>query len=143
MGLALDSRPPELAPSSAPPRPDWRALMLVLVVIACGLPGLYLVRSAVIDDGGFRVGSVHALDRLPAMATDWRFVAGGLLLAVILLISLELYGNPELSKVVPLYSLSYVVVALVGQLFLDERVTAQRWLGICTIVTGVLLVLRS
>jgi uncharacterized membrane protein len=27
--------------------------------------------------------------------------------------------------------------------FLDERVTAQRWIGILTIVTGVVVLLRS
>jgi len=62
---------------------------------------------------------------------------------IILLISLELYGSEELSKVVPLYSLSYVVIALIGQVFLGEHVTPLRWVGIITIVTGVVVLLRS
>jgi uncharacterized membrane protein len=44
---------------------------------------------------------------------------------------------------VPLYSLSYVLIALIGQFFLDEQVTMQRWIGILTIVTGVVVLLRS
>jgi uncharacterized membrane protein len=44
---------------------------------------------------------------------------------------------------VPLYSLSYVLIALIGQLFLGERVTLRRWIGILTIVTGVVVLLQS
>jgi drug/metabolite transporter (DMT)-like permease len=139
MGVALGPAPPGLAPV----RSVWRALLLVLVAIGCGLPGLYLVRAALVDAGGFTVGSVNSLGRLPGLATDWRFVAGGVLILVILLISLELYGSEELSKVVPLYSLSYVAVAVIGQLFLHEHVSLQRWVGIGAIVTGVVVVLRS
>lgn len=120
-----------------------RAFVLVLLAIACGLAGLYLVRAALVDAGGFRLGSTDAPGQIPQLATDWRFLVGGALILVILLISLELYGSEELSKVVPLYSLSYVFIALIGQLFLDERVTVQRWVGIVTIITGVVVLLRS
>ena len=120
-----------------------RAFVLVLLAIVCGLAGLYLVRAALVDAGGFRLGSADALGQIPQLATDWRFLVGGALILVILLISLELYGSEELSKVVPLYSLSYVFIALIGQLFLDERVTVQRWVGIVTIITGVVVLLRS
>jgi uncharacterized membrane protein len=77
------------------------------------------------------------------LAVNWRFWAGGAMIFIISLISLELYGSQELSKVVPLYSLSYVVIALIGQLFLGEHVTALRWAGIVTIVTGVVVLLGS
>jgi hypothetical protein len=43
---------------------------------------------------------------------DWRYLASGTLLLIVLLISCELYGNEGLSKVVPLYSLSYVLIAV-------------------------------
>ena len=33
--------------------------------------------------------------------------------------------------------------ALIGHLFPDERVTVQRWIGILTIITGVVVLLRS
>ena len=120
-----------------------RPFLLVMLAIALGLAGLYLVRAALVDVGGFTLGSAAAVGRLPALVTDWRFLAGAGLLLVILLISLELYGSRELSKVVPLYSLSYVLIALIGQLFLHERVTVQRWVGIVTIVVGVVMLLRS
>jgi uncharacterized membrane protein len=120
-----------------------RALILMLAAIGFGLGGLYLVRAALVEIGGFRLGSTGSVSRLPELARDWRFWAGGALILVVLLISLDLYGTHELSQVVPLYSLSYVLIALIGQVFLDERVTLQRWIGIAAIVTGVVLVLRS
>jgi drug/metabolite transporter (DMT)-like permease len=120
-----------------------RAFVLVMVAIGLGLAGLYLVRLALVDAGGFRLGSSTALEHAGRFVGDWRFLAGGTLLLAVLLISLELYGSDELSKVVPLYSLSYVLVALIGEVFLDEGVTAQRWIGIGAIVAGVVVVMRS
>jgi uncharacterized membrane protein len=113
------------------------------MAIALGLAGLYLVRAALVDVGGFTIGSSSALGHLVELGLDWRFWAGGALLFCILLISLELYGSEELSKVVPLYSLSYVAIAVIGQVFLDEHVTLERWVGIVTIVSGVVVLLRS
>jgi drug/metabolite transporter (DMT)-like permease len=139
-----DERPAWTPPSHADAQPPIRrAFLLVLTAIVLGLAGLYLVRAALVDVGGFTLGSASAVPHLAELAVDWRFWAGGALIFTIMLISLELYGSEELSKVVPLYSLSYVLIALIGQLFLDERVTLQRWIGIVTIVTGVVVLLRS
>ena len=120
-----------------------RTLVLVFASIVCGLAGTYLVRAALLEVGGFTLGGPAAGRRLWRLASRRRFWAGGALLAVVLLVSLDLYGSQELSQVVPLYSLSYVLIALIGQLFLDERVTLQRWVGIATIVMGVAVLLRS
>jgi drug/metabolite transporter (DMT)-like permease len=120
-----------------------RAFFLVLTAIVLGLAGLYLVRAALVDVGGFTLGNASAAHHLVELARDWRFWVGGALIGTILLISLELYGSEELSKVVPLYSLSYVVIAVIGQLFLGEDVSLQRWAGIVTIVIGVVVLLRS
>jgi drug/metabolite transporter (DMT)-like permease len=128
-------------PSGA--QPIGRAFLLVLTAIVLGLAGLYLVRAALVDVGGFTLGSPTALHHLVELALEWRFWAGGALIFVISLISLELYCSEELSKVVPLYSLSYVVIALIGQTFLGEHVTLLRWAGIVTIVSGVVVLLRS
>ena len=120
-----------------------RALFLVLAAIACGLGGLYLVRAALVEVGGFALGSPTATRQLRRLVRTSRFWAGGALILVVLLVSLDLYGSEELSQVVPLYSLSYVLIALIGQLFLGERVTLRRWIGILTIVTGVVVLLQS
>ena len=140
---AAGERRDRTRPSQTGAQPMRRAFLLVLTAIVLGLAGLYLVRAALVDVGGFTLGSASALPHLAELTLDWRFWTGGALLFTIMLISLELYGSEELSKVVPLYSLSYVLIALIGQVFLDERVTLQRWVGIVTIVTGVVVLLRS
>jgi drug/metabolite transporter (DMT)-like permease len=116
---------------------------LVLTAIACGLGGLYFVRAALVQVGGFRLGSPDAAHQLRRLVAKRRFWAGGALILLLLLVSLDLYGSEELSKVVPLYSLSYVLVALIGQVFLGERVTRRRWTGIVIIVAGVVVLLQS
>lgn len=120
-----------------------QALLLVLVAVGSGLGALYLIRAALVDVGGFTLGSPTAARQLRRLCRERRFWAGGGLLLVVLLVSLDLYGGEDLSKVVPLYSLSYVVIAIIGQLFLGERVTLRRWAGILLIVTGVLVLLES
>jgi uncharacterized membrane protein len=120
-----------------------RTLLLMLAAIGCGLGGTYLIRAALVDVGGFTVGSRTAARQLRRLAGKRLFWVGSGLIGVVLLVSLDLYGNEELSKVVPLYSLSYVLVALIGQLFLGERVTLRRWVAIAVIVTGVFVLLRS
>lgn len=120
-----------------------RALLLVLVAIGCSLGGLYTIRAALVQVGGFTIGSPAAARQLRRLLGLWRFWAGGALIGVVLLVSLDLYGSEELSKVVPLYSLSYVAIAVIGELFLDEHVALERWLAIAVIVVGVVVLLRS
>lgn len=139
-----DKRPAWTPASETSASPSIRrAFLLVLTAIALGLAGLYLVRASLVEVGGFRLGSAIAFHHLVELAVNWRFWAGGALIFIISLISLELYGSQELSKVVPLYSLSYVVIALIGQLFLGEHVTTLRWTGIVGVVTGVVVLLGS
>jgi drug/metabolite transporter (DMT)-like permease len=120
-----------------------RPLILVLISIGCGLGALYLVRAALVDVGGFTLDARTGVEQFGRLLGEWRFWAGAVLLAGVMAISLELYGSEELSKVVPLYSLSYVVIALVGKVFLGEDVAAMRWAGILAIVCGVVLLQRS
>lgn len=49
----------------------------------------------------------------------------------------------DLTYVLPATSFSYVLMALLARLFLNERVTASRWLGIALITAGVGFVARG
>lgn len=120
-----------------------RVVVLVLISITLGLAALLLIRSALSDVGGFALEVGSAGRQLGRLAGTWKFWLGGVLLFGVLLISLELYGNEQLSQVVPLYSISYVAIALIGKYFLDEQVTTTRWIGIAAIIVGVSLVARS
>ena len=62
------------------------------------------------------------------------------LLIVWLLSRMTLLSWADLSYVLPVTSLGYVLVAFVGRWLLDERITATRWAGILLIMAGVALV---
>jgi hypothetical protein len=70
-----------------------RPVLLVLVAIVLGVGGLYLLRTAVVDAGGFTLGSSAAQNHLAQLVQDWRFPPAGALLLIVLLISSELYGR--------------------------------------------------
>ncbi len=48
-----------------------------------------------------------------------------------------------ISLVYPMVSVAYVLVAFASLIFFKEQVTVLRWLGIVTIITGVIIISRS
>jgi uncharacterized membrane protein len=56
---------------------------------------------------------------------------------------LALLSRADVSQVLPLTALDYIVVALLAQWLLGEGVTMVRWAGIAFIVVGVALVSRT
>ncbi len=80
---------------------------------------------------------------LLTLATDATFLSGLALLIAFFLLFLTLLSKLDLSYVLPVTSLGYIVTALLGALLLGEQVSALRWLGIGAIAVGVYLVTRS
>jgi drug/metabolite transporter (DMT)-like permease len=69
------------------------------------------------------------------------WVALGLLLLIVwLMMRMALLSWADLSYVVPVTAVGYVLVAIVGKVLLNEQITATRWAGIGLIVAGVSLV---
>jgi uncharacterized membrane protein len=68
-------------------------------------------------------------------------VAAGVALLILWQMSrMALLSWADLSYVLPVTSIGYVVVALLGKVMLNEQITARRWTGIMLIVAGVALV---
>ena len=65
---------------------------------------------------------------------------GVLLLVLWLLARMALLSWADLSYVLPVTSIGYVLVALTGSFLLNEVITARRWTGIVLIMAGVALV---
>ena len=65
---------------------------------------------------------------------------GVVLLIVWMLARMALLSWADLSYVLPVTSVGYVLVALVGRLLLHEQITMRRWAGIALIMAGVALV---
>jgi drug/metabolite transporter (DMT)-like permease len=69
--------------------------------------------------------------------------AGIFMMALGFFALLAILSFREVSFVVPVSALSYVVGALGAKLFLGERITPNRWLGIAIVAIGVTLVCLS
>lgn len=69
------------------------------------------------------------------------WVSLGVLLLILWLLSrMALLSWADLSYVLPVTSVGYVLVALAGRVLLNEHITAKRWAGIVLIMAGVALV---
>jgi len=88
------------------------------------------------------VGELLTLSPLPyirALFNPW--VAVGVSLLILWLLShMALLSWADLSYVLPVTSIAYVLVALVGRFLLHEHVSVTRWLGVTLIMAGVALV---
>lgn len=80
---------------------------------------------------------------LVTVATDAAFLSGLALLIAFFILFLTLLSKLDLSYVLPVTSLGYIITALLGAILLGEEVSALRWLGIAAIAVGVYLVTRS
>lgn len=79
---------------------------------------------------------------IQALLNPWVAVGVGLLI-LWLLSHMALLSWADLSFVLPVTSIGYVLVALTGKFLLNEHVSVARWAGILLIVTGVVLVGRT
>jgi uncharacterized membrane protein len=69
------------------------------------------------------------------------WVAFGVALLILWQLSrMALLSWADLSYVLPVTSIGYVLVALLGRLLLNEQITSVRWAGIVLIMAGVALV---
>jgi drug/metabolite transporter (DMT)-like permease len=69
------------------------------------------------------------------------WVSLGVFLMILWMLSrMALLSWADLSYVLPVTSVGYVLVALAGKVLLNEQITSKRWAGIVLIVAGVALV---
>jgi drug/metabolite transporter (DMT)-like permease len=116
-------------------------LILFTLIVAAGTGGELCVSRAM-----KRVGEAHSFYPseiarliLRAMAIPWLWMGIGLMAVAFfaLLGALSIYN---VSFVVPVTALSYAAGALGSVVFLRERVTPARWLGVLIVTLGVILV---
>ena len=114
-----------------------RILLLVLLVVLCNALGnLSLAWGMKHISESVGINPLHYLRAMLNPA-----VAGGILLLILwLLTRMALLSWADLSFVLPLTSLGYVLAAVLGKAFLNEAVTPGHWLGTLLIFAGTLLV---
>ena len=82
---------------------------------------------------------INPLGYLRAMLNPY-IALGIVLLMVSLLTRLAIFSVADLSFVLPITSVGYIVSVLFGHLFLGEQITPARWVGVCLIFTATFLV---
>ena len=89
-----------------------------------------------------RLLTFSPLAYMRAVFNPW--VALGISLLILWLFThMTLLSWADLSYVLPVTSIGYVLSALAGRLFLHEAITTWRWAGILLIMSGVALVART
>ena len=78
-------------------------------------------------------------DYITALFRPWAAL-GVVLLVLWLLSRMALLSWADLSYVLPVTSIGYVLVAVAGKVLLHEQISAKRWAGIALIMMGVALV---
>ena len=85
---------------------------------------------------------VSPLDYIRAIFNPW--VAGGISLLIVWFLSrMALFSWADLSYVLPITALGYVVAALIGRYYFGEQISFSRWIGTVLIVAGSALVGRT
>lgn len=75
-----------------------------------------------------------------AILSNYWFVSGIVLLIVWMIAQLSMFTWADLSYVLPMTASAYALTAILGRLFLEERISPARWAGIALISLGVILV---
>jgi drug/metabolite transporter (DMT)-like permease len=119
------------------------ALLLVIIVVA-GTGGELCVTRAMKEIGEVHDFRPRALVRflLNALTVGWMWV-GIAMMALAFFALLAALSFENVSFVVPVTALSYAAGAVGAVLFLRERISMQRWIGVLIVCAGVTVVLLS
>jgi drug/metabolite transporter (DMT)-like permease len=121
-----------------------REFLLLVVIVVAGTGGELCVTRAMKE-----IGEVHdfrpaALVRfiLRAVTVRWMWL-GIAMMTVAFFALLAALSFENVSFVVPVTALSYAAGAVGAVLFLRERISVQRWVGVFIVCAGVTIVLLS
>jgi uncharacterized membrane protein len=119
---------------------------LVLVLIACVLGGaghVFLAKGMktigdMTEAPSGRLGGMVSR----TLSNPW-VIFGVFLQALFFAMYLVLISRADVSMILPLTAIDYIVVVFLAQMMLGETVTSMRWIGVALIVVGTTLVSRT
>ena len=121
-----------------------RAAILLAIVIIGGTTGELCVTRAMKVIGEVHTFYPHHVLRAIGRALRvWWMWLGLSLMGLAFFSLLMVLSWENVSFVVPVTALSYVIGALGGKFLLGEQIEARRWLGVALVCLGVLLVCVS
>ena len=118
----------------------FKTRLYTIVVILSNALGNFSLSLGIRRVG--RLITLSPLAYIEALFDPWVALGVGLLI-LWLLSQMTLLSWADLSYVLPVTSIGYVLAALAGKWFLAEEITAGRWAGILFIMAGVVLVGRT
>jgi uncharacterized membrane protein len=119
--------------SSESARLRWKTWICAVIVVLSNVFGNFFMKR------GMPAELASPVEYITVLFRPW--VALGVALLILWMLSrMALLSWADLSCVLPVTSIGYVLVAIVGRLLLDERISAKRWAGIVFIMAGVALV---
>jgi uncharacterized membrane protein len=128
---------PSPNPQSATRRIDLKTKLLTAFVVCTNVLGNFSMSWGMKHQAVDLGLSPFAYIRL--IFTPW-VLLGTALLILWLLSRMTLLGWADLSYVLPVTSIGYVMSAILGKVFFGEQVTWHRWLGTALIVVGIIFV---
>ncbi len=114
-------------------------LFAIIVVLSSALGNFFLTFGLKRRES---ILSFSPADYILAFLDPW-VMLGVALLILWLLSRMALLSWADLSYVLPVTALGYVVSAIMGRIFLREQVSIERWAGTLLIVLGIALVART
>lgn len=121
-----------------------KTMIIVMIAAALGGTGHVLLAKGMRPVGDLTEAPSHRLGAMVARAVSnpW-LIFGVALQASFFFIYLTLLSRADVSLVLPLTAIDYIVVAFLAQYILGEVVTPIRWAGMGLIVAGVGLLSRT
>jgi len=121
-----------------------KTFLLVLVAVILGGAGHVMLAKGVKPVGDLTEAPAGRLGGMVArvLSNQW-VIAGVALQALFFFVYVTLLSRADVSQLLPMTALDYIVVALLAQWALGEVITPARWAGIGLITFGVVLVSRT
>lgn len=118
--------------------------LLLAVALVVEAAGLVLIRKGMMEVGEISTFNIKALFAIfLRMITNKTLILGVFLNAIYFGLFLTLLSRAELSFILPLTAVGYLMSGSFAQYFLLEHVSPLRWVGTLLIVAGVFLITKS
>jgi uncharacterized membrane protein len=121
-----------------------KTMVIVLIAAVLGGAGHVLLSKGMRPGGDLTEAPGHQLGGMVgrALSNPW-LIVGVVLQASFFVVYLLLLSRADVSLVLPLTAIDYLVVAVLAQYLLGETITMTRWAGMGLIVVGVGLLART
>ena len=117
-----------------------KTLVMILAMVVCANVGDLMLKHGMTQIGAVQIsptGLAHAFRLTVTSASIW---IGILFLAGFMLSYITVLSWADYSYVMPAGAFGYALLTLLAVVFLHERVSSVRWIGVILICVGVLLV---